>query len=217
MFADDSGLRRGFIDLYQKQLPFGTALGLTRTAQKAREAVQRSMASEFGIRNKSLKGAIARQDARKQDFPRAFARVGIRADEVFDASFLADHVTGGVRRPKGHRHLVIPVRGVKRTASGKLRKADRPSEVLSKKTGFKEDGLIQRRKGKRAKDRRQIVHLLREKATYRKRWDYSEIAAKEVARRYATEMSRAFSVAVKTRKNVPGFRQQFGRNSGFNR
>lgn len=196
-------------------MPFAVALGLTRTAKKAQLAVQKSMAAEFSVRRKGLKNAIAVDNARKQDFPKAKARMGIRDDEKFDASFLADHVTGAVRRPKGHRHLVIPTSAVRRTTSGKLKKRDQPREILSKESGFKSEGTIRRRAGKRAKDRRSIVHLLREKARYPKRWSYGEVAEREVARRYLTEMSKSFKIAVKTRKGVPGFRQQFGRNRGF--
>lgn len=99
--SDIGRLRARLSDVARKQIPFATALALTRTAQAAQVAVTRSMPSVFDKPNPFTMRAVAIQPATKA---KPEARVFVRPVQ---AEYLRLEETGGVRTPK-RKALVMP-------------------------------------------------------------------------------------------------------------
>ena len=157
-------------NLTLSQLPFATAKSLTQTAQLARDHVRLNMRRHFTTRSKRPARGVTIQAAQKRDWPWQKARVGTR-----DA-FMAEHVTGKIRRPKKSKTLAVPTRLVKRTSTGKVRKAQKPRTILAKEGGHVESRQVRlRRPRARGQAKRvSIFFLLKREVKIRKRWPFQE-------------------------------------------
>lgn len=199
--VDARELRRAakrFGSLGRSQLPFATAKALTQTAKDARDAVQRQLPQSFEVRNRGLKRAITFQGAKKRDDPQT-AYVGTRPW----ADFLTLHAIGGVKRgQRGHR-LAIPTRVVRRTASGRVRKSQKP-RVLRSRRGFAQKEVEGPRgqiavRTKRNRGRA-IFFILRRRARIRKSWPFETQVQKSVRVFFPMRFRRALRDAVATAK-----------------
>jgi hypothetical protein len=129
------------------QLPFATALALTRTAQAAQERVRNELPSHFTIRNSWVSKGILIERAEKKTLE---ATIFSRDD------FMILQEKGGTKLPRG-RSLSVPIEaGNKR---GIVRTDQRPKALESKPDVFRAtigglDGLWQRRRGAQSKRRR---------------------------------------------------------------
>jgi|DEB0MinimDraft_10_1074344.scaffolds.fasta_scaffold49633_2 hypothetical protein len=105
--ADD--IIKNLTNMQQKQLPFATALGLTRTAQGAVRAQKKEMTRVFDRPTPYTRGALkhlpASKDARRirsAIFLAEFAGKGTPADR-----YLAPHIFGRMRRQKPHERRLM--------------------------------------------------------------------------------------------------------------
>ncbi len=139
-------VRTALNDLARRQLPFATAVALTRVAVDSREEVARRLPHHFTIRGPRVARGVQVDPARKTDWPNPAARVGTR-DE-----FMALHVMGGVKRAqRGATHVAVPTRLIKRTATGAVPARLKPRPLRSRDDVFLEDRRIRRRFGARAR------------------------------------------------------------------
>lgn len=99
---DAHALKSFLTNLEMKQIPYATAVSLTRTAQEAQAAVKSGLSGKFIQRNKWTSGGIIFQRAEKSDWPNTHSIIGSR-DE-----YMIKQEEGGSVAPKNKRHA-IPV------------------------------------------------------------------------------------------------------------
>lgn len=125
------GFMRQLNRFQRRQIPFATSLALNDTIFQVRKRiVERTWRRSFKVRNRRFPGALFRvKKATKRNLTATlYDRLGRASLDL--------HIDGGTKRPKG-RHLAIPTGNVKRTATGKIGKAKRPSALLKKPRTFK--------------------------------------------------------------------------------
>ncbi len=189
----------------EEQLPFATAVSLTRLAQEAVDKTRGRMRRRFTLRSRRVPKGIQFNRANKKDWPKLHAEAGILDD------FMVLQELGGTKRPRrGARFLAIPTRAIKRTASGKVRKTQQPRSITARKTGFIDDGMIQRR---RTRSRRLgLMFFLREEATIEPRLGMRETSAEVMETRYAAVFDKELKAAIRSRRaRKESFSSQFGR------
>lgn len=121
---------QGWISLAAtKQIPFATALALTRTAKTAREVVVFGLPARFTVRGQKLAQSIRYKPANKRDWPRPSSSVYTLAEA------LVLQELGGTKRPR-RRDLAIPGAGTRPTAQTTISKAKRPAAVLKRRGYF---------------------------------------------------------------------------------
>lgn len=173
------------------QLPFATAAALTDTARAARAHVQDGLSEHFKLRNQGLRNAIAYLPANKRDRPIA-AYVGVRPW----ASFLVLQALGGRKVPrKGHR-IAVPTEAVRRTSSGRVRKADQPSKLRD------QEELIVPMLGKTIALRRRsgvvTYYVLVRSARIEPRWPFEREVRETVEARLGEFFGRRLDEALRT-------------------
>lgn len=120
--------------LAREQLPFATAVALTRIAQDARNDVRHQLRRSFTLRSRRVEGGIQINRAEKRDWPHPKAEVGTKD------SFMARHVTGGTKKPlAGTKHVAIPTKIVQRGAGGGVMIGHKPRQIRARETGFVTD------------------------------------------------------------------------------
>lgn len=188
-------------DLKRRQLPFATALALTRTAQAAQREIRAQLPSRFTIRNAYVERGVRIQAATKRR-PQAvvFWRApGGSARRSF-AEALARQEEGGKKQPRA-RHLAIP-RGVIRGAGGTITKAKRPEALLRQKRVYVTEvrggaGIFQRV----GKSRPRLLYFLTPRtARIEPRWAFKDTAQRVARRVYRREFGRAYARALATRR-----------------
>jgi len=196
---ESSAALQGLDDLRRSQLPFATAVALTKTAQAGQARIRRELPDRFTIRNRFLERNVRIRAATKR---RPEARVEWRppASRSAFTSQLATQETGGTRRPRG-RTLALP-RGVKRGKGGTIGRAQRPARLLDRKNVFIADvrggAAIFRRVGRGRP--RLLYFLTRRPARIDARWEFRKTARDEARRVYPREFGRAFAKALATRR-----------------
>lgn len=219
-------LARAMSKLAEEQLPFATAVALTRVAQDARDEVRGKLGKTFTLRNKRVEGGIQINRAEKRDWPNVFAEVGTRDD------FMARHVTGGVKRPqKGASSIAIPTKITARmrdqSSSGAIPAVVKPFQIRERRTGFvaqAESGLVirERVEGKKVpfiKSSAGTVYrearyarmgfvtwyLLRRSVRIKASWPFEQQVQGVVSHRYGYHFGKEYEAAMKSA------RAQFGR------
>lgn len=127
-------------DFKENQIPFVTAVSLTRAAQISRDYIRAGLSKYFTIRSPRIKKGVRMAPAKKEDF---FS--GNIHSAVFDVDpFMALHVQGGTKTPARHKYLSIPTDDLldkgARGPTGAIKKQFKPGAFIEE---------IQKRKGKR--------------------------------------------------------------------
>jgi len=191
-------VRRQLRHLAQDQVPYAMARALGDVAIRGRDAARRDMRRAFTVRKGNLEKAVGHVKARKKDWPHNL-HAAVTVQEWAD--FLAHHVTGKRRRPRGKK-LAVPTRFVhrKRTSTGRVPKGLSPRGTMAKPSGYIEDGAIRRRRGKRARIRVAILHHLVPSVRIRPRWPFYQLVRKATRGRLAPAYRRRMLEAVATRR-----------------
>ena len=113
----------GFAD----QIPFATALALTRTAQDVQSALKARLAEHFTIRSNWVAGSIRYRPAKKGINPVAY--VGT----VYEP--MADQVEGGTKTGKGGKDVAVPV-WARRDKSASTKPGQWPGKLAKRKNFF---------------------------------------------------------------------------------
>jgi len=184
--------------LARDQVPYAAARALGDLAILGRDAARKDMRRAFTVRKGNLEKAVGHVKARKKDWPHNL-HSAVTVQEWAD--FLAHHVTGKVRRPRGKK-LAVPTRFVhrKRTSTGRVPKGLSPRGTMAKPSGYIEEGAIRRRRGKRARIRVAILHHLVPAVRIKPRWPFPKLVRKAVAGEFSPAFRRRFREALATRR-----------------
>lgn len=186
-----------FDDIRRRQLPFATALSLTRTAAEAQSEIRRGLPSRFTIRNDFISRGVRMKKATKRSpsavvewsAPGGPRRAGF-------AKRLAIQETGGKKRPS-RRYLALP-RGVKRGKTGTIPRSKTPGRLLKRKNVFIRDvqggAAIFQRVGRALP--RLLYYLTPQTADVDARFEFRETAARTARRIYPREFGRALAQAL---------------------
>ncbi|MEK7766078.1 MAG: hypothetical protein AAB368_07545, partial [bacterium] len=203
-----------------RQLPFATAVSLTRLAQGAQDELRKTLPSFFKVRGPRVGRGVTINRAEKRDWPRCKAEVGTR-DE-----FMARQVTGGEKRPeKGAARVAIPTRFVasQRTSAGAIPARLKPRVVRSRKGAWvtRETGSAQlflavgQAKGVQARLRNAVLFLLRTRAKIRPRWPFVRVAGEKARKDYRAIFARELTAAAKSARARGGHFTTAGGRSAY--
>lgn len=122
-------------DKLYKNIRFGTAMGLTKTAKEGQAAVQDTLKTKFTLRGKWFEQqtpiGIKITPANRDD---------LKAKIHTTAPFLARHEHGETKLPYKN-YLALPTKNARRTPTARIRVADRPANlknafiIVTKSTG----------------------------------------------------------------------------------
>lgn len=178
-----------------KQIPFATALALTRTAKIAQSVVRAELPQHFRIRTGFVAKGIRIRSATKS---RLFAEVGSKD------RFMKAQALGGTKIAQEGAHVAIPI-GARKTPDSVTRKGKWPTRMLTKKRHFVAplpsgvDG-VWRRKGPKKRPRLILQYILAKEAKIKKRWPLFETVERVVAAVWQREALKAFADAFKSRR-----------------
>lgn len=195
-----SSALQGLSELKRKQIPFATAVALTRTAQRAQGEIRRELPHRFEIRSPFIERGVRIEAATKTKQEAAVLWRG-PAGSKFGLS-LARQETGGTKSP-ARRWLAIP-RDVKRNARGIIPKSQRPGALMKRKRVFiKEDpgrgAVIMQRQPKGAPPI--VLYYLEPRSVkIRPRFGFRETAEGLARRVWRQEFGQAFAKALATRR-----------------
>lgn len=173
----------------QKQVPFATALALTRTAALTQDAIREDLPRHFTIRSTWISKGIRATRAKKS---RLVAEVGSR-----DA-FMARQVFGGVKESVDGGLVAVP-REIRKTPEQRTTRARWPGRLLSKRNHFiaplpsGDLGVFRRmRSGLR------LLYVLTDSVEVERRWPFFELAWAEIHREWPHQQIKAMIDALKT-------------------
>jgi hypothetical protein len=214
-------------DLARRQLPFATAVALTRVAVDSQAYARNRLALYFpgpAKQGRSISPRLAKgirvQAARKTDWPHPRALLGL-LDE-----FMAMHVIGGVKRPEGGASRVaVPTRLVVRTSQGKVPAGLKPRTLRARKSVFvtatSGPAQIVQRLGK---NRRAALRNLGDRATWFslvtsarivRSWPLDNDTREVVSAGYADHFERELTAAVRSARVRAGSFTSFEGRSAY--
>ena len=118
---DSRGLNR-FNEAMRDQLPFATAVALTRTAAQAKDEVIKELPRHFIIRNQFTKRGIMSERAEKRDWPHSKATVGSIS------KYMVVQESGGSKSPTG-KAFSIP-KGIRASDQRLVPRSKWPGKIL---------------------------------------------------------------------------------------
>ncbi len=172
-------------NIQKKQIPFATALSLTKTATACQEEIQKQIPQKFNVTKKwwlkqqptGIKITPAKKDNLKA--------------KVYTNAYFADiQEEGGVKTPKTHR-LAVPSKAVAK----KYRKSGGARELLDQKNVFKNKSGIFKKIGK---TKLVLLYVLAKQAVIKKRFGFKEMAHKKALEVFATKFKEALERALQT-------------------
>lgn len=203
--------------LERLHIPFAVAMGLTKTAMQARDAVREKTRTTFHLHSDFIPKGVKHENANIEDM----RTHGYTESAVFTAplisKFMPLHETAGLKTPKG-KMLTIPGSGLEdknfKTASGKVKKQFQPKKLLERfnqqKAGGKRIGkgsrakaafiiksrrsgvsMIVRRKSNKAYPL-ETLFILEPKAQIHANWEFFDTVAMVVGMRLLPNMRNAF-------------------------
>ncbi len=139
--TDFSEALKGLDNLAYKNVPFASAVALTRLAKMSREELRSRLPGDFTLRNTWVSKGITIESANKKDWPNQSASVGSRD------YFMALHAVGGIKKPKSGTNLSLP-KAIRQSETDLIKKKDRPAQLLRKK-GKNAPYIFTSKKGKK--------------------------------------------------------------------
>lgn len=162
----------------KKQIRFGTAVGLTRTAQAAQKAIVDKLHDSFTLRNrwfeKGNRYGIKMKAAKPETME---AQVHTMAD------WLNIHEEGGTKTPR-NRFVAVPTENVRRSKKGIIRKNQRPRNLVNSFLLTSKEGntILYQRKGKGRKSQLKAMYVMVPRAQIAKAGTFYRAAMEEVGR-----------------------------------
>jgi len=143
--AEVEAVEKKLSRLENRQLPFVTAVTLTRLAEESRDANKDEMSRVFNLRSDWMQKGVKINSANKKDF-----KTGKIHSRVFDKdSYMTIHTEGGTRRPEKHKNISIPSEEYEktgiRTSRGPIKSGKKPKALIQRIKATK----LKRRKKKR--------------------------------------------------------------------
>jgi hypothetical protein len=196
-----------FRSINADQIPFATALALTRTAQDGQKDIQDVvLPTRFTLR----RGPFMRAGIRI----RAATKANLVAIVQDIHSFMELQETTGLKTPTYGRALAIPLRGARPTMTALIKDDDRPHAVMQR-GGFIRNGVMyavrqrykkeRRRRGKygpvnASRQRNEVVpmYFLVDRWKWQPRYGFVDDVRKIVEQRFKPNFAGAFAQAVRT-------------------
>jgi hypothetical protein len=192
----------------RKQVPFATAVALTRLAQAGQTRYRSELPKKFELRSAWTQRGILIKPARRSDWPNVRSEVGSRDD------YMAMQEEGGTKRPRKARNLSLPGKRFARKlrgASGRIPSSRRPKQLLAKKKTYyltqlqsgKSKGMqaiLKRRKGAHDRTRDRVVYIYRPQGKIRPRADFRPIVTRRAQELYGPIFDRVLRQALATPK-----------------
>lgn len=178
-----------------RQIPFATAVALTRTAKDVQARLIADLPADFTVRSPWTAKGIRVKSANKRNLE---AQVGSR-DE-----YMARQATGGVKEPRSGQTVAVPITGrgrARATVKSPTRRGKWPARLLQKPRYFIQKingklGLWRRpSKGKRAI---QLVYSLVDEVRIPKRWPLQRTAQAVVRKQWDRRAQEALTQALLT-------------------
>lgn len=182
-----------------RQVKFGTAVGLTRTAQKAQAAIVDKLRDSFTLRNRWF------EKGNRYGIKIRPAKVTTMEAEVYTAAdWLELHEDGGNKKPR-KRFLAVPTDNVRRSKSGIIRKAMRPKNLVNSFLITTKSGntILYQRKGKGKKSRLLAMYVMVPSAKIAKAGTFFEAAKKEIESVQEQLVSKEVELAIARLKTTP--------------
>lgn len=226
-------ISRAFEWLAKDQIPFATAVALTRVAQNAqlvlRKGIEQGSKEFFTIRSPRPAQGVRFVPAKKQDWPKPYAVVGDKD------SFMVLQVTGGQKKSRiGNARVAVPfdILQRNRTAGGSIRGAKKPVPLRQRPDVFLDtqhaNTEIKQRiasggpavPGAKATKVGGLANLhglvtywvLVDHANIKRRWPFDTIARDVCAKNYATHFRVELEAAVRSaRVRAGSFSPEAGR------
>lgn len=191
-------------DVARKQIPFASALALTRLANDARADVRGSLNQYFNIRRGWVAKGIQTESARKMDWPMQQSVVGTKDD------FMARQELGGDKVGRSGKNLAMPT--TKASERDKVSTPGTwPSRLLAK--GGKRKYFVQKLKtglnaGRSAVMRRtgqgstplQVLYILKSKVHVPATWRFRDTVERRVEGKWGVYFGQALARALASAK-----------------
>jgi hypothetical protein len=177
----------------QKQIPFATALAVTKTAQQAQQDVTAALPALFDRPNPFTMRSIGYTGASKVDLT---SKVFIRPKQ---AEYLKRQITGGTRLPRGRglaQPTNVPLDQYGNVRRAWLRQVKNRKDVFSGEVGGV-DGLWQRT-GKGGARGLKLLLAYESKAEYQPRLDFASLVRRSVERNLTRNVHEAIKYAMRT-------------------
>lgn len=192
----------------RSQVPFATAVALTRMAQAGQARYRSELPKKFELRSTWTARGILIKPAKRSEWPRPFAIVGSRDD------YMVLQEQGGTKRPKKGRELAIPGERFARKlrgGGGRIPRSRRPKQLIAKKKQYyltqlqsgRSKGMpaiLKRRKGKHDTTRDRVVYIFRRDGHIRPRADFRTTVTRRAQELYGPLFTRALNQALATPK-----------------
>lgn len=190
---DTAPIVRGFEDLARKQIPFATAVALTRTAKDAAEDVRNHLGDDFTLRSSWVARGITISPATK---------TRLRAEVRSRDKFMALQETGGDRVPSTPGRDAVPVTGSAARPS-KAAKSPRRVWPANLKRGYavkrgSASTLIFARYGRGKKSTSRLLWVVSRAINVAPRWHLQAIVERDAARRLPEHFKRELLKAIRT-------------------
>lgn len=186
------------------QVPFASAVSLTRLAQAGQARYRSELPKKFTLRSTWTARGILIKPARRADWPRQYSMVGSRDD------YMAMQEEGGTKRPRKGPLLSFP--GVRfarklRGSTGRIPHSRRPKQLLAKPKKYYRtrlrsgvEAILLRRGSRNDTTRDRVVYIFGRDATIRPRADFRPTVAKRAQELYGPIFDRALRQALATPK-----------------
>ncbi len=195
---DDNGtladFERRLTRLEKKEMPYATAVALTRTVQDAQSSIIQAIPHIFNV---TKKWWLKSQPTGVKISPAKKIRL---LASVYTKAFFAElQEEGGIKRPHGGKVLAVPSARVPKSR----RKSGGARKTLDMKRTFANSRGIFRKKGSKKKQVIEKQFTWARSATVPRRFGFRRIAAKVASRRFRQHLDRELSIAVeKTRRRM---------------
>jgi len=185
------------VDRCKKNIKFGEVVGLTRTAQKAKDAVVADLKSTF-----TLRGSWWMQSNRFGIKAIPATKAKPQSAVVTRADWLELHETGGDKKGRGGHRIAVPSKEVRRNKRQIIQKGQRPRNL---KNSFVFQGkygpvLARRLKGGPRKGEVDILYGLEDSEPIKKESTFYEPIKDTVQKHLKEEISKGIDYAFRTSK-----------------
>jgi hypothetical protein len=183
-----------------KQMDFGTAVGLTRTAKRGQEAVRGALRGTF-----TLRGSWFEQQNKFGIKVKPATKTDLKSAVWTDADWLKIHEEGGDKSGKGGHRVAVPtVLFRPRSSTRKITRAMRPGVLLASGKAFivKTDRgeVVAMHKGRGDNERLQILYGLEGRVHVKKQSTFFEPIRKVVDRFLKYDVAEGIAYAWRTAK-----------------
>lgn len=233
MFNINVDIDRAFALLVSKdasQLPFATAVALTRLAKDSQAAVRATLPKHFTVRNRYIHNAVKFTKATKSSLE---STVGFADNATYGTDFMEKQETGGVKTSILGGHIAVPASsrglGHQKTffnSRGIIKRSMRPKALLNKeKLYFKAEvkGVLgiwkrtgkEKTKGGYPKPHLNLMYLLTQRASIDERLGMMDTVQQQVVTKLYPHFAEAMTQAMGSARGKSNPSRPWGHRQGL--